>query len=200
MSNNIKVDLSHNNIRHIYLGSAEEVARFQNISRDVIILVNDNPIVCDCDLYFFLRYLEGRMHPYVQNYFHIIPEGLTCQGPAWLTNTSVTQLKSTLLKCEITDPCPRNCTCWVQPDNKAFLINCSERNLTSAPRDIKNLPDYQLELNLAGNQLTTMLPLANIGLNDTQVSKLILSNNNISDISLDVLPLHVEVSRLPSST
>lgn len=190
------MDLSHNNITHIYLGTAEEVARFQNTSRDVIILVNDNPIVCDCNLYYFLRYLEGRMHPYVQNYFHIIPKGLTCQSPAWLTNTSVTQLKSTSLRCEITDPCPRNCTCWVQPDNKAFLINCSKRNLTSAPRYIKNLPDYQLELNLAGNRLTTMLPLANIGLGNTQVSKLSLSHNNISDISLDELPLHVEVSKL----
>ncbi|XP_076672912.1 toll like receptor [Andrena cerasifolii] len=199
VSNNIRVDLSHNNITHIYLGTAEEVARFQNISRDVIILVNDNPIVCDCDMYYFLRYLEGRMHPYVQNYFHIIPEALTCQSPAWLANTSVTQLKSTSLKCEITDPCPRNCTCWVQPDNKAFLINCSKRNFTSAPRDIKNLPDYQLELNLAGNQLTTMLPLANIGLNDTQVSKLSLSNNNISDISLDELPLHVEILELDNN-
>lgn len=199
VSNNIKVDLSHNNITHVYLGSAEAVARYQNTSRNVIILVNDNPIVCDCTLYYFLRYLEGRMHPYVQNYFHIIPDGLTCQSPAWLTNTSVTQLKSTSLRCEITDPCPGSCTCWVQPDNKAFLINCSKRNLTSAPRDIKNLPDYQIELDLAGNQLTTMLPLANIGLNDTQVSKLSLSNNNISDISLDELPLHVEVLELDNN-
>lgn len=200
VSNNIKVDLSYNNITHINLNAAEEVARFQNTRRDVIIHIDHNPIVCDCTLYHFLLYLEGRMHPHVQNYFHIIPGNLTCQSPPWLSDISVEGIKSSSLKCEVTDPCPSSCTCWEQPANRAFLVDCSRRNLTSVPHDIENLPDHELELNLEGNRLTRMLPLGDIGLSNTSISKLLLSNNNISDIALKELPSTAAVSETTLSS
>ncbi|KZC03990.1 Protein toll [Dufourea novaeangliae] len=196
ISNNIEVDLRHNNISHIYLNNAENVASLQTLPRDVIILVENNPIACDCDLYDFLRYLEGKMHPYVQNYFHIKPGSLSCQSPEWITNILVSDLKSKSLKCEILHHCPTSCTCWVKPHDRSFLIDCSYKNLISVPHNIQIPPHYKLELNLTGNKLTKLMPLADIGLNNVSISKLYLSDTNISSVSLDALPLAIEVLEL----
>ncbi|XP_031848594.1 toll like receptor [Nomia melanderi] len=195
ISSKIKVDLRYNNIKHIYLNSAEKLASF-HISRDVIILVDNNPIACDCDLYDFVRYLEGKMHPNVQNYFHIISGDLMCQSPEWIMNISVSNLKSKSLKCNVVDICPTNCTCWVKPYNKAFLVDCSYRNLTNIPRNIQALPNYQLELNFTGNKLSQLLPLRDIGLDNVSISELLLSNNDISNVPLDALPLDINVLEL----
>lgn len=159
-------------------------------------MVENNPIECDCNLYDFLRYLDGNMHPYVQNYFHIKPDGLKCHSPQWLADIPVMNLKSTKLKCQVVDPCPKECTCWVKRSDNSFLIDCSHRNLTSVPQNIKTLPNYRLELNLSGNELTRMPPLVEIGLNNAQISKLSLSNNNIYDISTDQLSLNMKVCRI----
>lgn len=163
----------------------------------MLIFVEANPINCDCSAYDFLRYLDGRLHPYVQNYFHIIPQHLTCQSPGWLEGIEVTDLKSKQLKCQILDPCPDRCTCWLKRDDDTFLVDCSYKNLTNVPRDIKILPNFaRVELNLTGNKLTKMVPLTEIGLDDVQISKLLLSNNNINKISVNELPLNMKVRKI----
>lgn len=195
-SNEIQVDLRYNNITHINLHTAEILMMFQKVERPVVILVEDNPIACDCDLFDFLRYLEGNMHPYVQNYFHIIPGNLKCQSPEWSMNISVSDLKSKSLKCVVQEPCPTGCTCWAKPFVKGYLIDCSYRNLTSIPRNIECLPHHQLELNLEGNKINQLVPLADLGLSNVSISKLLLSGTNISSVPLDVLPSDVEVLEL----
>ncbi|KOX73247.1 Protein toll [Melipona quadrifasciata] len=196
VSNNIKVNLTHNQIKVINLAHVEEIAKYQKVPRDVLIFVEANPIKCDCSAYDFLRYLDKKLHPYVQNYFHIIPGHLTCQTPERLADVEVTNLKSKQLKCQISDPCPDRCTCWLIRDDETFLIDCSYKNLTSVPRNIKTLPSHNIELNFTGNELTRMLPLTEIGLDDVQISKLLLSNNNINKISVDELPLNMKVLEL----
>lgn len=195
-SNEIQVDLRNNNITHIYLNTAERLMTFQKVERPVVILVEDNPIACDCDLFDFLRYLEGNMHPYVQNYFHIIPGNLKCQSPEWSMNIAVSNLKSTSLKCIMTNLCPTDCTCWAKPFDKACLIDCSYRNLTSIPRNIQCVNKYQLELNFEGNKLTELVPLTDLGLSNVSISKLLLSGTDISSVPLDALPADVAVLEL----
>ncbi|CAL7933908.1 unnamed protein product [Xylocopa violacea] len=194
-SNNIKVDLRHNKIERVNLKLAESVAISQQTARNVIILIDDNPIVCDCYLYNFLRYLDGDMHPYVQNYFHIRPDNLTCQSPKWLKDIKVTDLHSKSLKCQVSEHCPEKCSCWVRPSVKAFLVDCSNRNLTSVPRNVTFPRDYQLELNFSNNKLTRF----EIDANNTQISKLLLSNNNIYDVSVNELPLNLKVLELDNN-
>lgn len=191
------MNLTHNQIKTINLAHVEEIAKYQKVPRDVLIFVEANPINCDCSTYDFLRYLDGRLHPYVQNYFHIIPQHLTCQTPDRLVGIEVTDLKSEQLKCQVLDPCPDSCTCWLIRDDETFLIDCSYKNLTSVPRNIKTLPlSRSIELNFTGNELTRMAPLAEIGLDDVQISKLLLSNNNINKISVNELPLNMKVRKI----
>jgi len=196
VSNNIKVDLSHNKIEHIFLRDAERFVSYQDDAHDTIILVNDNPLHCGCGLYDFLRYIEGRMHPKVQNYFHIIPGNLTCQSPKELENVRVTDLKSKLLTCIVKESnmCLENCDCLVRPEDSTFIFDCSHKNLTNMPSDIKR-PNgsFQFELNFSGNWLTRMPDLKAIELES--VKKLILSHNNITEISLDGLSSTIQVRK-----
>ncbi|XP_011863303.1 PREDICTED: protein toll-like [Vollenhovia emeryi] len=198
-SDKIKVDLTHNKIKHILLHNAESNV-FQGYARDVIILVQDNPILCDCDLYDFLRYKEGRMHPKVQNYFHIIPGNLTCESPDDEKDVRVTDLRSESLTCVVPDSnvCSEKCDCLIRPEDRAFILNCSNRNLISVPSDIK-IPDkykipFQFELNFSGNRLTRMPDLKAMELGP--VRKLMLSHNAISEISLDGLSSTLQVLEL----
>lgn len=181
--------------------NAEQLSSFQEVPRNVIVLVENNPIACDCNIYDFLRYLEGRMHPYVQNYFHIIPGNLTCESPEWLGNIKVTQLKSRSLKCivdktEIGVNCPEQCECWRTPNSMSYTIDCSYRNLKAFPHNIRNLPHHQLELNFTGNVLKHMMPLAEYGLANETVTKLLLSNNNISNVALSGLSTETHILEL----
>ncbi|XP_032689997.1 protein toll isoform X2 [Odontomachus brunneus] len=199
ISNNLRLDLTDNNIEHILLKHAELIAMSQKVPRDVIIKIENNPLICDCFLYEFLRYIEGRMHPYVQNFFHIIPGNLTCHGPKWLENIKVTDLRSKTLKCMIKDvnhiPCPRECDCILRPEDKAFQINCSGKNLTQLPSDVKDPGrPFKLGLDFSNNVLKKMPNLIELKL---QSAKLInLSHNNISEIFLDGLPDAVQVLEL----
>jgi len=190
LSNNIKVDLTHNKIRHIFLRDAEDIASPQKFPRDVIVLVDNNPLNCDCNLYDFLRYIEGRMHPKVQEYFHIIPQNLTCQSPKSLRNIRVTDLRSKSLTCTMNQgpniTCPQECDCSYKPEDQTCIFDCSHRKLTQVPNDIKQ-PSHScnLKLNFSDNRLTRMPDLRKLGLR--YVKELILSHNNISEIFLDEL-------------
>ncbi|XP_050465403.1 protein toll [Cataglyphis hispanica] len=201
LSSDIKVDLTYNKIQHIFLHNAEQIAEFQQAFHDAIILVANNPLNCDCGLYDFLRYIEGKMHSNVQNYFHIIPGNLTCQNPEDLKNVPVKMLKSESLMCTVNDTnleCPEICDCHVKPDGNVFIFNCSHRNLTSIPSNIKNPGDlWQVELNFANNQFTRMPDLKN--LKHESVKKLDLSHNNISEIFLDELPRTIQVLQLDNN-
>ncbi|GAB1860996.1 Protein toll [Camponotus japonicus] len=207
LSTDIKVDLTYNKIQHIFLHNAEQIAQPQQGLHDAIILVGNNPLSCDCELYDFLRYIEGRMHSNVQNYFHIIPENLTCQSPEDLKNVPVTNLKSKSLMCTVNDTnlntsCPEICDCFVKPEGNVFIFDCSHKNLTSVPSDIKSPGEvfgsssvWQLELNFTNNRFTRMPDLKNLKQIES-VKKLFLSHNNISDIFLDDLPKNIQVLEL----
>lgn len=189
------MDLTHNKIEHIILNDAEQIVKIQGIfAHDAKILVNDNPLHCDCKLYDFLRYIEGRMDPKVQDYFHIIPGNLTCQSPRELKDVLVTNLKSELLTCVTPKECPEKCICLERPEDNTFIFDCSHKGLTSAPSDIKKFNgSFQYELNFSGNQLTRMPDVKAMGLGS--VKKLILSHNVISEISLDGLSNTIQVRK-----
>ncbi|XP_036138593.1 protein toll [Monomorium pharaonis] len=197
VSIDITVDLAHNKIEHIYLKDAEVFVHYQENARDVIISVDYNPINCDCNLYDFLRYMEGRMHPKVQNYFHIKADNLTCQQPKEMENVPIANLKSETLTCMVTDPdiCPKQCNCFVRPEGTAFLFDCSNKNLTNVPSVIKTPSNaFNFEFDFSGNRLTHMPNLTAMGYGS--VKKLLLSHNIISEISLNGLSNTLQVLEL----
>lgn len=203
VSNNIKVNLSYNQIRHISLSKAEIIADFQKTPRDVSINVEHNPLLCDCDLYDFLRYLDGEMHPNVQNYFRFETKNLTCVEPNRMDEIKIKQLRSKTFKClenknsYIKRKCPIGCTCWIIPKEKARLIDCSYKKLSELLidetdiNDLKPIEGYHIKLNISGNALTEIPSTEQLG--SEYVTDLIISDNNITKISLNKLPENLQV-------
>ncbi|XP_014472682.1 PREDICTED: protein toll [Dinoponera quadriceps] len=203
LSRKLKVDLTYNKIERIFINENEvmSIASSQTWPRDVIISVQNNPVICDCLMYSFLRYNEGRMHPYVQNYFHIFPGDLSCRSPKWVENMKVMDLRSKTLQCIINDAnhfnisCPEECICILRPEDKALRIDCSSKNLTDVPSDVKDPGDkYKLGLDFSGNMIKKMPNLAELNLQSARL--LDLSHNNISEIFRDGLPNVVQVLEL----
>ena len=102
---------------------------------------------------------------------------------------------------------PEKCDCFLKPYDKTFIFDCSNKNLTSVPSDIKepnisSIQAYtrsidsisQFELNFSHNVLMHMpnLKTMKLGL----VKKLILSHNNISQILFDRLFTTIKVCNI----
>nr|XP_012152148.1 PREDICTED: protein toll-like [Megachile rotundata] len=133
VSDNITVYLQHNKIQHIYMTRAEEIAKYQNKTRAVNIFVGSNPIICDCNLYDFVRYLEGKMHPYVRNYFIINPgHDSICHGPEQMYNVSVHTLKSKSSKYLNSKSHVKQCICRENERYRIFVVDCASKYLVDA--------------------------------------------------------------------
>jgi len=86
------VNLIHNKIQHILLHDAKHIKK-EETKRNVKILVENNPLNCDYDMYDFLRYKKGEMRV-VQSYFQIELENLICHSPKKLEKVRVDDLSS----------------------------------------------------------------------------------------------------------
>ncbi|XP_067206943.1 protein toll-like [Linepithema humile] len=208
-SNDIIVNLTHNKIRHIFLHNAKNITKVESkTNRTVKILVENNPLNCDCDVYHFLCYNESEMHN-IQSYFQMELDNLICHRPKKLekvriknlTSDSKQYLNKFTCKIENTDSIivySERCDCFMKPEDKAFIYDCSYKNLTNVPHDIKEsnisliqnltkLIDTILHLHLkfSHNWLTQMPDLKKLELKS--VNELSLSHNIISYISLSEL-------------
>lgn len=196
LSEDLYVDLTHNNISHIFMDRVESWAVERTYSRNVIISVENNPIECDCDLYDLLRYFENRLHPNVKNAFRLEIGQTRCETPKELRNVPVVDLKSKILKCDADTAifkgnCPESCKCYIRPENKACLIDCANQGLVEAPRKIECPQNRTIELNLSGNSLTSVPNLNQPGYD--RVTVLSLEHNSISKISIDILSSTLKV-------
>jgi len=210
LSSDITVDLTYNNISIIDLQNLELLALAQNQYQPLPnrrILLDQNPLMCDCEVYDLLRYLEGRLEPEARSMFEIIPGNLSCAGPPEMRGAAVTQLNSLKLQCLLPrlGDCPHPCTCYERPADFALVVDCSGLNLSQSPA---NLPDpvkfsvsvlsprrlrlNQTELWLKGNRIVTLPPTSAPGYD--RVTRLYVSHNNISTLEAEQVPPHLQVS------
>ncbi|XP_076396670.1 uncharacterized protein LOC105663905 isoform X4 [Megachile rotundata] len=182
VESNITLDLRHNNIQHIQLNTKEESGNYEIIKGNIEILVANNPIICDCNLYDFLYYLDEKVRPAFQQFVHIMAENLTCRGPEWTNGILVSKLQWKTFKCPKSESCPTKCSCWIKPNERVFLIDCSYKNLTAVPTDMNNIPYYRSKINQS--------------IEISFLTKLRLANNNISNVSVKELPLNVDILEL----
>ncbi|XP_014203428.1 protein toll [Copidosoma floridanum] len=194
-SNSVNVDLRHNNISRVVLAGLELLSSNQTEPRNVIVDIADNPIRCNCEVYDLVRYLNGDMHPYVQNYVHLKPGDLVCHSPEYMRGAQVFELRAKTLKCMVEntqarpgDPCsPTNdaCTCWLRPEDQALLLDCVARNLTRAPEWIDTRDVAKVELDLRMNNLEEPPSMYKKGYD--KVTSLNLAHNRISFIDEELL-------------
>lgn len=165
-------------------------------NRSVIVQIDNNPIICDCNLHSFLRHLEGNVDERARYSFRIVLGELKCQGPKEFANVLVDKLNSKDLKCLLNNPdvqCPDRCTCWMRPEDKGLLIDCAYQNLTQMPKRIGCLPDHHVELNLTGNYIKE-IPVNTTTEGYDYVTSLILTHNDISILPAGVFSPKLKVN------
>ncbi|XP_043494618.1 protein toll-like [Polistes fuscatus] len=202
-SEKIRVDLRYNNIRNIVLYNIENLAIGQTKVRDVVIYVQHNPLLCDCNLYDLLRFLNDDMPITVYYYIEIRVDNLTCKHSNGMEGPKIIQLDHTTYKCleheyfKTLENCHFGCICSIRPYDRTQVIDCSKRNMSVFLIDqlkVNFVGMFPIILNLTGNFLTE---IPSFDATETlNVTGLLLSNNNISQITVDKLSKSLTVLEL----
>ena len=197
-SENMNVNLDYNNVTYINFTKENNWEQIDSSRHRVSISIENNPIRCDCQVYDFLRHLEGRLH----ETFQFVIGQSKCHGPSDYREITITDLRSKTLTCNINEQnsnveCPDKCTCYMRPEDNTFIIDCSYKGLTEAPRKLDYPLNHQIDhivLNLTGNYLETIPYLgANVYNN---VTTLALGHNKIFNVTTDDLSNKIEVREM----
>ncbi|XP_066994447.2 protein toll [Anabrus simplex] len=189
VSPNLTVDLRHNHIKTIQMMYIESIARGQGSLLDpknhnVTIKLDSNPLQCDCNIYHFLKYLENRLSPTVYQLMNLVADNLQCAGPPQKAGMSVKELRSRTITCDRKVDCPEPCSCSFRLEDRAIIVDCRGRRLRNIPPAVPKAAKVELMLN---NNFIHHLPLT-LHESYVNISRLILSNNNITWLSKESLP------------
>lgn len=183
------INLTHNAIRDLDFREYRVILA-QNATRTVNVLLNDNPLTCDCRMFHFIEYmrLKGRQPIIIE------ADQLKCASPETMYGKSVTDLHLFDIVCPLDPPnssiklCPSQCDCFVRPYDRVLAVNCSNLNLKQVP-SIPDISDRGLaltELYIENNNITE-LPDFSRGAY-ALVSVIHARNNSIRVIHRDNLP------------
>ncbi|KAI9550328.1 hypothetical protein GHT06_001601 [Daphnia sinensis] len=215
------VDLRHNQIAHVNFRSANLIdgrsddEKLEESAVKKRIFLDDNPLVCDCNVYYMAQYMNRSM-PGARHSWKIIAPKLTCQEPAPLTGIAPTLVlpRQFVCKCQGTYPCG----CYERPVDRTLLFECQQKNLTDIPTFLPKLDGYDVQLNLSFNSINigqvsvnalnccadvTILDLSHNGMDSSvftslswvqnlhlrypRLRRLDLSHNNFSNIPIGVV-------------
>ncbi|CAG9790723.1 unnamed protein product [Diatraea saccharalis] len=186
---NITIDMRQNKIETIDVSEAPTWLSLEETPKNTssVMLLDENPFKCDCQLYTFVRRLRGSRRLVAEP--NLYPGNATCSSPPHLKGYLVRDLTPDLLICPLRDEdCPENCICNVRPATESLELNCDvepkkypapdEFGLTKMyltlrrpPKNLETLPDYVVFLNLSGTGLTEVSGVPE------SVKQLDLSNN-----------------------
>ena len=184
--NNIKVvtiDLTYNQI--------QEVDFEYDINETTEVLLDHNPIACDCRIHRFFKHLKHNNGKESKPNIHT--KNLNCATPEKLAGIKVSELDPYDLTCPLDNEntkikkCPEGCGCEIRPEDKHILLSCDSN---FDPALLPAIGQNSSELTIINGNLTE-LPIVRMSENKTGyelVSHLIVSENQISSISVENLP------------
>jgi protein toll len=195
--------LRHNSINQVNLERLEYVSANASTtdSRYVKVRLEGNPIQCDCDLYSLLRYTNKEMSAKALEHVLLELGDASCSGPDYMSGLKLAELKAAELKCLIEssyprpgDPCEPDspCDCWLRPADRALILDCAARNLTTPPPWIDARTVERIELDLAMNHLEAMPDMSARGYQ--KVRSLNLSGNHIGRVHESLFTPNLEVT------
>ena len=175
---NFKFDLSYNRFTHFniieLLNLVFVTEKLQSGPR-LLININHNPVICDCNAIELIQFLNQRLEPnhtYKAVDFNV--NNLRCNEPKHLYYRLVSSLSTSELVCNITKDCPKGCLCSQRPSDSTLIFKCF--NLDEIP----TLPKY-----------------ANLNLNSTE---LYAANNSIKSIEVWNMPDDIKLLDLRNNS
>uniref|UniRef100_A0A182M8X8 TIR domain-containing protein n=1 Tax=Anopheles culicifacies TaxID=139723 RepID=A0A182M8X8_9DIPT len=198
----ITVDLRHNSIIEINLADMERMVLLERRSLEeqtgrARILLNDNPLNCNCIVYAFAQYIQNKLATAVYDRLDLVADTLTCHGPEHLQGTLIKNVPTRELLCDLDTPttqirhCPSACRCFIRPEDMGVIVDCSGQALTAMPE----LPrpstfGYRfIELHVENNNISTLPDVADtVPGGWSEVRELYASNNTIGTLETPQLP------------
>ncbi|XP_063836066.1 protein toll-like [Ostrinia nubilalis] len=208
LASNLTIDLRFNRIASIsVLEAPPGMPADQLPSGDTgsVMLLDDNPFRCDCDLFMFVKRLHGSQPLATEPKLDV--GKARCTSPPSLAGTLVRHISPSSLTCSLRpQDCPANCTCDIRPATLSLELNCdtappkypnpenfyvSTTKLRLRSFNSLSLPTHVVSLNLSGIGLTES-PSIDLLKN---VEELDLSRNNLTrapvELFKDKLDLHL---------
>uniref|UniRef100_A0A8D8TI93 Protein toll n=1 Tax=Cacopsylla melanoneura TaxID=428564 RepID=A0A8D8TI93_9HEMI len=197
------LDVSYNQIKTVELESIDyyveaDVAYYVDVllpkenqtklkgpSDGIKIVLNENPITCDCSNYGLFYFLQYFLKGYGSKMIDIESQNVTCKP--W--NTSIDEVHPKTLTCNNVDGCPSLCNCSHSPFYNHTTVDCSSVNLEQMPQDLnvtyKSRTPRKITLILRKNSIQQFLK--NPSDNYKLVTDLDLSLNAIKDWRVDIV-------------
>ncbi|KAJ8705130.1 hypothetical protein PYW08_012450 [Mythimna loreyi] len=211
LSPKVEVDLSHNHITDIILPFAvlsKEDPMYARSNNTV--LLEGNPLSCDCGLYNLAMRLKGLKPLNVEPNF--IVDNVYCASPKHLKGKLFKKLSPYDLNCELPDDkCEPNClSCEIRPAASELALNCNKisRNMSEKDYLKRSAEQYRLQhvsLKLKSpptsldNLELKLLDLSGINLTEIpfspslDVQAIDFSHNNLTDIPMDFLQANISL-------
>lgn len=211
LANDIIVNFTHNNIAEIDLRDLAIILQAQEelqTNKKLTILIDSNPIRCDCVLLYLVEFLNEYANNNDKNrnqYLNIITGHLKCDSPKKLQGTPITLLRPKDLLCPLDSPnssiqhCPNLCNCLVRPVDKTLIINCSNTNDNYYPLSLPKLTGFnETELYINNNKLTNLPIIQNLP-GYEYVTELYANDNNISEVLWENIPPNLKILELKNN-
>lgn len=196
LNENVKFNLNYNPLQEVDLNGLVSFIKAQPSERLLHntkkITLSGNKLICDCRNYEFAMYIKNQMPKAVYKYINI-EQDLICTNGTEFSNINAESLTcdwKLFYDLNKVDCLDSECACAYRPHDRSAIMNCSDRNLTSAPNIIISSKHINYtELNLRNNFITR-LP----NYEHSNIRKLNVGYNNLIDINITQLPKNIIVS------
>lgn len=189
------VNLTHNSIMEVNFNELAVFDAFNTTpSSTTEILLNDNPLRCECPSLDFVQFLRQEVGKNVAKKLKIFADKLKCATPERLAGKLVKEVSPKELLCLLDSPnssikrCPKECSCMVRLVDKTVIMNCSNVGLTQVP-EIPIPTTFgmkSIELFIEDNNITTLPTIKMPGYQ--HVSEIYARNNSIRTLRPENLP------------
>lgn len=193
----LTIDLTHNKIERINFPPS-----IDPMTASFTVHFNNNPIECDCNVLNFVKYLRNRNNTEMINNVRITVGDLKCAKPDNLKNALVSTIDPMLLLCPLDSEetamkrCPNDCECFVRLEDKHLLMNCA-KNFSSEQLPVASIINLkQTELRIENSNLSQENLPTQQSAGYKEITKLLLSGNELEKISLENLPPKLVVLQL----
>ncbi|XP_058063552.1 uncharacterized protein LOC131213518 [Anopheles bellator] len=214
LAQQVVVDLRHNHIFEINLADLERLVQLETeapasrgddaggrLKAQARILLNDNPLNCNCIVYPFAQYVQRKLSSDVYERLQLVADELTCHGPEQLHGILIRDIPLRELLCELDPPsteirhCPDSCKCFIRPEDYGVVMKCNGQALMQLPElPVPSSFGYRfIELHVENNNITALPSLLPNARGWSEVQQLYAANNSIADISVEQLPKGLRV-------
>lgn len=207
LSSSVTVDLRFNKITRLKFYPNQPVLPPEdNFKPTRKLLLGDNPIHCDCEIYDFILLKDLTYTPSGELKLNL--NNLRCYSPPNSNGILVNDLSPDSLVCRIENYCPRNCSCFARTGTSEFSMDCSKLpsklpdiysdnvasyfqkmptlyvNLEQQPENIANYNIHTLNLSYANFEKIDFSPTESLKILD-------LSHNRITKVPIEFIESNV---------